>query len=121
MKISMMTTDQAADTLVKIVEPVSRIMDDDKVAELLKGFSESKNVPYIKLFAKMLPKIVSIALDSHRDDLYLIVGALDGTSYSEVKEQNILKTMSVIKESFDKELLDFFGSIGSQEEIAKQE
>lgn len=113
MKISQMSTDQAADVLVRIVEPVSHIMDDERIVDLLKDVSESKNVPYIKLFASMLPKIVSLALESHRDDLFEIVGALDNKSFSDVKNQNVLKTTSVIIESFDKELIDFFGSIGS--------
>lgn len=120
MKISQMSTDQAADVLVKIVDPVSHIMDDERIVDLLKEISESKNVPYIRLFAAMLPKIVSFALDSHRNDLYEVVGALDNKSFSEVKDQNFLKTLSVIMESFDRELIDFFASFGSQEKIAKQ-
>lgn len=121
MKISQMTTDQAADVLVRIAEPVSNIMDDSKVADLLKDISGSKDVPYIKLFASIVPKIVPLALENHRNDLYEIVGALDGKTVSEVKKQNILKTIAVIRDSLDKDLIDFFDSIGGQEETAEKE
>lgn len=115
MKISQMSTDQAADVLVRIAEPVSHIMDDERISELLKEVSASKNVPYIKLFASLIPKIVPLALESHRNDLYEVVGALDGKSVSEVEKQNVMKTIKVIKESIDRDLIDFFVSSGSQE------
>lgn len=121
MKISQMTTDHAADVLVRIAEPVSNIMDDSKVADLLKDISGSKDVPYIKLFASLVPKIVPLALESHREDVFEIVGALDNKSVSEVKKQNVLKTIKVIQESVDKDLIDFFGSFGGQEETAEKE
>lgn len=121
MKISQMTTDQAADVLVRIAEPVSNIMDDSKVAELLQDISRSKNVPYIKLFASLVPKIVPLALKTHRKDLYEVVGALDNKSVSEVSKQNVLKTIKTLQESIDKDLIDFFGSIGGQEKTAEKE
>lgn len=121
MKISQMSTEQGANVLVRIAEPVSNIMDDSRVADLLKEISEMKDVPYIKVFASIVPKIVPLALESHREDVFEIVGALDNKSVSEVKKQNVLKTIKVIQESVDKDLLDFFGSIGGQGETAEKE
>jgi len=121
MKISKMSTDQAADVLVRIAEPVTAIMDDSRVIDILKEISEMKNVPYIKVFVSLVPKIVPLALETHRDDLFEIVGALDNKTVADVKSQNILKTIKVFQESIDKDLIDFFGSIGSQEKTAENE
>ena len=121
MKISKMSTEQAADVLVRIAEPVSNIMDDSRVTDVLKEISTMKNIPYIKIFAILVPKIVPLALETHRDDLFEVVGALDSKTVSEVKNQNILKTIKVLQESIDKDLIDFFGSIGSQEKTAENE
>lgn len=121
MKISQMTTDKAADVLVRIADPVANLMDDDKIADILKEISVSKNVPYIKLFASMLPKIVSLALENHRNDLYEIVGALSEKSVSDVKKQNVLETIKVVRESVDGDLIDFFGSFGGQDKTAETE
>lgn len=121
MKISQMSTEQGANVLVRIAEPVSNIMDDSRVADILKEISGMKNVPYIKVFASVISKVVPLALESHRDDLFEIVGALDNKSVDEVKKQNVLKTIKVIQESIDKDLIDFFGSIGGQEKTAEKE
>ena len=121
MKISQMSTEQGANVLVKIAEPVSNIMDDPQVVNILKEISAMKNVPYIKICASIISKIVPLALQAHRDDLFEIVGALDNKSASEVKEQSVLQTIKVIQESIDKDLIDFFGSIGGQEKTGEKE
>lgn len=123
MKISQMSTDQAADVLVRIAQPAANIMDDDDVSIILKDLSKMKteSVPYIKLFAGMIPRVVPLALKTHRDDLYEIIGAFADMPTSEVGKLNIKQTISVLKDSIDQELIDFFESIGGQGKTAEAE
>jgi hypothetical protein len=111
----------AADVLVRIAQPVSNIMDDEQVADVLETLSGSRDVPYIKLISAMLPKVVPLALKSHRNDLYEVVGALENKPASAVGKANIMETMAVLRDSIDQDLIDFFKSTGGQDVTAGEE
>lgn len=121
MKISQMTTDQAADVLVRIAQPVSNIMDDEQVADVLRTLSGRKGVPYIKLFSEILPKIVPLALKTHRKDLYEVVGAFAEKTARDVGRMNVLDTIAVLRDSIDQDVIDFFKSTGGQDVTAGDE
>lgn len=121
MKISMMNTEQAADALVRMAQPVANILDDKDVDPILQEFSESEDKSMTKLAACFIPKIVPLALKTHRDDVFEIVGALEGLSADEVRKLPILKTMAIVRESFDKDLIDFFNFTADQEQSGKAE
>ena len=70
MKISEMTTDQAADCMVKMAQPVANIMDDEKLQPVLEELAASKNVPPVKVLSALLPKIVSLCMKDHKQDVY---------------------------------------------------
>ena len=103
MKISQMSTDKAADVLVRITQPVSNIMDDSEVETVVRSFSEQNGNSLMKAIASIMPKIVPLALKNHREDLFEIVGALGGMDVSEVKELPLMETMAIIRESMDKD------------------
>lgn len=121
MKISMMNTEQAADALVRMAQPVANILDDKDVDPILQKFSKSKDKSMTKIAAYFIPKVVSLALKSHRDDLFEIVGALEGVSADEVRKFPVLKTMTIIRDSFDKDLIDFFNYTANQERSEEAE
>lgn len=113
MKISQMTTDQAADVMVRIAEPVANIMHDESVLEMLqKMMSADTNNP-VKFIADNLGAITAALLKARREDVYEIVAALSGKTAEEVAGQKITQTIKDIKDSWDGELVDFFGSAGA--------
>ena len=120
MKISMMNTEQAADALVRMAQPVANILDDKDVDPILQRFSKSKNKSMTKIVADFIPKIVPLALKTHRDDVFEI-GALEGVSADEVRKFPVLKTMAIIRDSFDKDLIDFFNYTANQERSEEAE
>lgn len=111
MKISQMSTDKAADVLVRIVEPAANMMHDDKVIDMLKSFSGGKDQTVAEFFGKNLVPIVCSLLKDHRTDVFEIVAALSDKTVDEVAEQKVPVTIVDIRDSVDKELIDFFGSL----------
>lgn len=111
MKLSQMTTDQAADVLVRIAEPSSNIMHDEKVYDMLEKLAKGNTDSAVKFFADNITMVVTALLKDHRADVYEIVAAVANKTVEEVSTQNIKQTISDIKDSWDGELLDFFGSL----------
>lgn len=110
MKISQMTTDQAADVLVKIAEPASNIMHDEETIALIERLANGDDNP-IRFLADNIVPITSAALKTHREDTYAVVGALCDKSVEEVASQKITQTIRDIKDSVDGDLVDFFASL----------
>lgn len=121
MKISQMTADQAADVLIRISQPIANIIDDPETEPMIKQLSESRGLPPMKLISMFLPKVTMIALKSHRQDVYEIVGALAQEPASKMGKKPVLELVGIIKESVDQDLIDFFRSSGNPTEIAGEE
>lgn len=111
MKISQMTTDQAADVLIRIADPAANIMHDSDALAMLDDLSNSNADNAVKFFADNIPKVTVVLLKNHRSDVYEIVAALAEKTIDEVANQKITETIKDIKESWDGELIDFFGSL----------
>lgn len=111
MKISQMTTDQASDVLVRIAPPASSIMRDKKTVDVVEKLANSSTDSPIKFIAGNLTAVVTVLLHDHRKDVYEIVAALSGKTTEEIGKQKITATILDVKDSFDEELLDFFGSL----------
>lgn len=111
MKISLMTTDQAADVLIKIAEPASSIMHDQNVFDMLEKLSQSDTKNAVKFFADNISMVVTVLLKDHRIEVYSIVAALSEKSVDEVAKQNIKQTVKDIKDNWDGDLVDFFASL----------
>ena len=121
MKLSQMTNDQATDFLVRVTSPIARIMDDEEIQPLLTNFSTMKDVPITKVISTFLPQFVTFAIKGHKDDLYEIIGAFSGKSKQSVGKMNLLETMNLMKDSIDKDFLDFFKSLKGQELVTASE
>ena len=114
MKISQMTNDQAADALVRMAEPVSHIVADEEALPMLQDlFMESKSKNPLEGWAAVLMRFVPFCLKKHRSDLYTIIAALDNKADGNIGKLNFMSTLRVLKDSMDKELLDFLRSSAS--------
>lgn len=111
MKISEMTTDQAADVLVRIVDPISNIIHDEGLVEVLEKLAKADSSSPVKFIAANLAPVTTIALKAHRADVFEIVAALSGKSVEAVAGQKITETIKDIVDSWDAELVDFFESL----------
>ena len=121
MKLSQMTTDKATDVLCEIAPYAMNIMTDEDLMNELKAaidFEEADTMAEkIALTAGKISKILPILLKKRKSDLFGILGALNEKTVEEIAKQNIIKTMSQIRDiSKDKELLDFFKSCTGTEE-----
>ena len=121
MKLSQMTTDKATDVLCEIAPYAMNIMTDEDLMNELKSAVDFNNaetmVEKMALIVGKFSKIIPILLKKRKSDILGILGALNDKSIEEISKQNIIKTMSQIKDiSKDKELLDFFKSCTGTEE-----
>ena len=121
MKLSELSTEKATDVLCEISPYAMNIMTDEELVDELKSavdFNGANTMAQkIALTVGKISKILPILLKKRKADLFGILGALNEKSIEEIAKQNIIKTMSQIKDiSKDKELLDFFKSCTGTEE-----
>lgn len=111
MTISQMTTDQAADALVRISYAVAPIVKDAKIRETIEivaGHRDDKDI--LATIGDVIDHLVPTLLRDYRGNLYEAASALTCKSVDEIKAQNVLTTISEVKASVDDELLGFFRS-----------
>ena len=94
-KIAEMTTDELAVCLCKAAEPISNLMEDEEVttafADLAKKMDGKGSV--IGMFGAFVSVVVPALLgETHREDTYALLSAVDGKSVAEIKKQNGIKT-----------------------------
>lgn len=117
MKLSQMTTDQLADTMILIAEPVSNIAQDNAVEDAFKTIAskQKEGATNVRMFGILVKKIVPVALKSHRKDLYAVISALTGKSVEDIGSQQAAQTIKDCSDIIDKELIDFFKSSAGME------
>lgn len=120
MKLSELTTEQAADVLCEITPFISNITGDKELLDELGNKFDTKGKSVAELYtfaAKKVAVLAPIILKTHRDDLFGILSVLNETDAEQIAKQNVLTTMTQIKDAIsDKELLDFFGLSRQAEE-----
>ena len=120
MKLSQISTEKAADILCEITPYVANIAtNEDLLAELRNAIDKEKANTRAELLlsgAEKITKLIPILLRNCRDDLFGILGALNGKTAEEIGAQSFPATMNQVREIIqDKELLDFFRSCASSE------
>lgn len=121
MKLSQLSTDRAMDLLCEIATPVTNIMTDEELIKELKSavdFEKANTMAEkIALITGKFTKILPLILKRRKADLFSILASLNEKTIEEIGSQNVIKTMSQIKDiAKDKELLDFFKSCTGTEE-----
>lgn len=111
MKFSEMSTEKVSDILCEIVPYVENIVKDESLMTALKD-KVPQGASSAEIYAHsvgILTKIIPIFIKSHRDDVFSILSIVFDKEKEEIASQNILKTISQIKEIIsDKDLFDFF-------------
>lgn len=120
MKLSKMTTDRAADVLCEITPYVANITaDDELLAELRNAVDPKEVATHAELMAKgaeKITKLVPIVLKKRKSDVFGILAVLNEKTVEEIGKQNIIATMTQVREVVkDKELMDFFKSCAGSE------
>ena len=120
MRLSELSTDAAASVLVSITPAISNILKDPNLRENIAKKADLKDKSIIGIYAAGVDKIneiIPFLLKDHKDDIYEVIAVLNETTASEVAGQNILVTMTQIREIVrDKELVDFFKSWAGTEQ-----
>lgn len=121
MKLSKLSTDEALDVLCELTPYINNIVTDDVLLDELKAKVKSKGnetkAEIMAMGAEKINKLVPIVLKGHKDDVYGILSVLNDADVDAIGKQNVIKTMSQIRDLIkDKEFLDFFKSCAEQEQ-----
>lgn len=110
MKLSQMTVEQAAQTIIKISDPMERMMSDINLENHFKEFSNlyRENVTVIRLTGYMLGRFLPALLKEHKEDVYLVVSAMTGKPIEEVREEKLTVFIRDCLDFVDKDFVDFF-------------
>jgi len=120
MRLSELSTDRAADVLCEISVHLLTITADE---ELLQQFKDTLGDAAGKTRAEMLMygvdkigKIIPLLLKKHKPEVLGILAVLNEKTPEQIGKQNIILTMSQIRDAIkDKELVNFIRSCVSEE------
>ena len=121
MKISQLSTDRAMDVLCEIAAPVTAIVTDEEIINELKSavdFDKANTMAEkVALITAKFTKILPLILKKRKFEVFCVLASLNEKTVEEISAQNIIRTMSQIKDiAKDKELLGFFKSCTGTEE-----
>lgn len=110
MKLNEMTTDQLAEALCELADPVDHICRDAAVTEKLKKLAQDaeNGMMMIEKLGATVAIWIPALLKDHREDFYKIVSVLTGESVSEIAKGNGMETIKKAREALNGEVLDFF-------------
>lgn len=119
MRISELSTDKAADVLCEVSTYALNIVTDDELRDSLKAQIDAEKPQTVgeryAIGAQRISQWIPILLKKHRDDVFGILAAINGTTIAAIKKQNIIKTMLQVRAAVkDKDLMDFFKSCASE-------
>ena len=106
-----MTADKAADVLARISESFGAMLNDSKIMKVMGEISKAGQKSDALGYAMVFTKLVPACLTGHKKELFEIVGALDDKTSDAVAKLQFRDVTKIIKDSFDEELKDFFGSL----------
>lgn len=106
MKLSEMSTKQAAVCMVEIAAPMGAIAKNATMMEWLQKVNAEKREQRSAL--QMITELIPVLLRDNYDDVIHIVAVLCDKTKEEVDKQPVKQTIADVKASLDGELLDFF-------------
>lgn len=123
MKLSQISTDEAAGVLCMLTPFVNDIVTDEELLEELKIAAGAKTgltkAQMIALGVEKINRLVPILLKKKKNAVFGILGVLNEKEPEEIGRQNFLVTAGQVRDVLrDKELLDFFRSFADSDEIA---
>ena len=112
------TTNEAADVLVQLSPLLDNIATDDTLMKTIGKGIKKDGLTKVGIAMEGLHRVFAstpLLLQDHREDVFGIVAIINRKTVDEVKEQNIVQTISEIKALVeDKDLLSFFSTFGLQ-------
>ena len=122
MRLSELTTDQAAEVLVRLAKPIANILQDEQFTGSITKKINTDGLSRAGLIAAALDRaadMVPFLLRDHKTDVFQILAVLNDKTAQEIGAQNIICTMRQARELLrDKELLDFFRSSATEAQMA---
>lgn len=106
MKLSEMTTKQAAACMAELAAPIEAIAKHPKMREMLEKRNEEENasIPAVDLLAIALPVLCRDCFD----DTAKVLAVLTGKTAKEIASQPIRQTIRDARDVFDADLASFF-------------
>ena len=103
-RLSEYENEDAIELLADIIEPASTIFLDK---ELKKAYESKKT---------KMPKLISIALKNNASSVVQILARLEGVEPKDYKGNIVSMTKALMEIANDKDMIDFFQSLGQTEE-----
>lgn len=114
MKLSELTTGQAADVMIQITPLIANIAGDEKAVNAIGRAADvtELNVNGLRIVrAERWASFVNVLLADHRADVFGILAAVNMSTPKKIEAQKITETFKQIKELMeDEELVDFLAS-----------
>lgn len=120
MKLSQISTDEAAGVLCELTPFVNDIVSDEELlGELKIAVDKNGGMTRAQMIAagvEKINKIIPILLRKKKSSVFGILGVLNGKDAEEIGRQNFLVTAAQVRDVVrDKALLDFFKSCADLE------
>ena len=108
MKLSEMTNDQAAEVMIRLGGPLGAICDDEEALKMIDEYKKTyRTTPLFYAVGRLIPRLVTYFMKTHKQELYEIVSILSEKKLSEVNQMNFKETIGIIRGSWD-EVADVF-------------
>ena len=121
MRISEISTDRALDVLCEVSVYIGNIATDEALTDELKKHMNTSGMTkaeVMKAGAEKISAIAPIVLKSHKNDVLGILAAVNEITVDELKQQNVMNTMKMVKELVqDEEFISFFSSCAQEEKM----
>lgn len=113
MQLSQLDTNKMCDIFCEITEPISVILSDQNLLDVLKdkmGLKpESSKAEQLQAGAMKIGLLAPILLKDHRKEVYKILATVNEKTIEEIAEQKAMITIKEIKDFItDKDLMSFF-------------
>lgn len=123
MKLSELSTDQAADVLCELSPYVGNIANDEEVVstigKVMENGQEMNRYGQVMLVLGRVGDFLPLLLKSHRPDVYGILSVMNERPAAEIAAQKLTDTIRQVRELFrDEEFVAFFKSSAQQEQTA---
>lgn len=114
MKLSEMTNEQAAETMILLAEPIERLCDDEEAVKLIEKIivetkGKSKTPTYYVVW-RIIPRLLAFFMKEHKQDIYEIISAFSGVRAADIGNMNFAETVKLVQNSYDDMLVTFFTS-----------
>lgn len=113
LKFCEMNTREAAKAMCAIVRPMQNIAKNEEVNRAFAAISgKGEDAQHMTVLEKggMLLEIVPILLDVCYADTIAIISVMTGKAVGDVETQNIMQTITDVREFMDGEFMSFFKS-----------